>query len=96
MPSLKKKAISLYLRTGCQKQLLLNLYGDKERRELGMPPRQTARAGAGYAGQLGYDWQDKKVSELDVVFGAGSVHVNPKRDGGTTGHPGAARRVCPA
>jgi len=81
MPSLKKKAISLYLRTGCQRQLLLNLYGDKERRELEMPPRQTARAGAGYAGQLGYDWQDQKVSELDVVFGAEHVHVNPKREG---------------
>ena len=81
MPSLKKKAISLYLRTGCQRQLLLNLYGDAERRDLGMPPRQTARAGAGYAGQLGYDWQDQKVSELDAVFGAEHVHVNPKREG---------------
>ncbi|QXD15800.1 AAA family ATPase [Rhodocaloribacter litoris] len=85
MPSLKKKAISLYLRTGCQRQLLLNLYGDKERRELAMPPRQTVRAGLGLVGKAGYDWQDEKVSELGTVFGAEHVHMNPKREGNRPG-----------
>jgi DNA replication ATP-dependent helicase Dna2 len=81
MPSLKKKALSLYLRSLCQRQLALNLYGDKEKRDLGMPPRQTARAGLGLVGQAGYEWQDEKVSELEAVFGEGSVHVNSKREG---------------
>ncbi len=81
MPSLKKKALSLYLRTGCYRQLSLNLRGDAERRERGMPPRQTARAGLGLVGAAGYEWQDEKVSELDRVFGAENVHVNPKKRG---------------
>ena len=85
MPSLKKKALSLYLRTGCLRQLVLNLYSDPERRECGMPPRQTARAGLGLVGQAGYAWQDEKVSELDVVFGKDQVHVNPKKKGGRPG-----------
>ena len=81
MPSLKKKALSLYLRTNCHRQLSLNLRSDPERRERGMPPRQTARAGLGLVGAAGYEWQDEKVSELDRVFGAGNVHVNPKKRG---------------
>ncbi len=85
MPSLKKKALSLYLRTGCPRQLLLNLYSDSERRLLGMPPRQTARAALGLVGQAGFEWQDEKVSELGAVFGVGSVHMNPKREGNRPG-----------
>jgi DNA replication ATP-dependent helicase Dna2 len=46
-----------------------------------MPPRQTARAGLGLVGAAGYEWQDEKVSELDRVFGADNVHVNPKKRG---------------
>jgi hypothetical protein len=68
MPALKKKALSLYLRTGCRRQLVLNLYGDKERREREMPPRQMARAGLGLVGGAGYEWQDAKVSELGQVY----------------------------
>lgn len=67
------------------RQLALNLYGDTERRERGMPPRQTARAGVGLAGQAGYEWQDLKVSELENVFGVARVHVNPTREGGRPG-----------
>lgn len=85
MPSLKKKALSLYLRTGCLRQLVLNLYSDPERRERGMPPRQTARAGLGLVGQAGYEWQDEKVSELDIVFEKDQVHVNPKKKGNRPG-----------
>ncbi|MFB3132424.1 MAG: hypothetical protein ACE10K_07880, partial [Rhodothermales bacterium] len=95
MPSLKKKALSLYLRTGCLRQLVLNLYNDPERRECGMPPRQTARAGLGLVGQAGYEWQDEKVSELDVVFGKDQVHVNPKKKGGRPGTL-VLREVLPA
>jgi len=79
MPSLKKKALSLYLRTGCERQLVLNLYSDVERRDRGMPPRQQARAGLGLTGAAGYEWQDEKVNELVDVFGPDSVHVNPTK-----------------
>lgn len=85
MPSLQKKVLSRYIRTGCERQLLLNLYNDTERKQRGMPPRQTERAGIGYAGVFGYEWQDKKVSELDQVFGAANVHVNPQMSGNRPG-----------
>jgi hypothetical protein len=81
VPSLKKKALSLFLRTGCYRQLSLNLHSDPERESAGMPPRQTARAGLGLVGAAGFEWQDAKVSELDRVFGADNVHVNPKKRG---------------
>ena len=79
MPKLQKKVLAQYIRTGCQRQLVLNLYNDAERKQRGMPPRQTERAGIGYAGEFGYEWQDKKVSELDQVFGPANVHVNSKK-----------------
>jgi hypothetical protein len=81
MPSLKKKALSLYLRNGCQRQLVLNLYSDTERRANGMPERQQARAGLGLTGAMGYEWQDEKVSELEDVFGVDAVHINPMKKG---------------
>lgn len=81
MPSLKKKALSLYLRNGCQRQLALNLYSDDERKANGMPERQQARAGLGLTGAMGYEWQDEKVSELGDVFGKNAVHVNPVKKG---------------
>ena len=81
MPSLKKKALSLYFRNGCQRQLALNLYSDKEREVGGMPERQKARAGLGLAGAAGYEWQDEKVSELADVFGKDAVHMNPLKHG---------------
>jgi DNA replication ATP-dependent helicase Dna2 len=85
MPAFSKKVLSLFLRTRCQKQLHLYLYKDKERKELGMPPRQTIRAGLGSAGKAGYEWQDKKVGELKDVFGAEHVVVNPESKAGRPG-----------
>jgi|HigsolmetaAR202D_1030399.scaffolds.fasta_scaffold00162_42 Superfamily I DNA and RNA helicases and helicase subunits len=81
MPSLKKKALSLYFRNGCQRQLLLNLYNDKERKSKGMPERQQARAGLGLTAEMGYKWQDEKVNELGDVFGKKAVHVSPTKKG---------------
>lgn len=85
MPSLKKKVLSLYLRTGCLRQLALNLYSDPELRGRGMPPRQTARPGLGLVGQAGYQWQDEKVSDLNFVFGSTNVHVNTQMEGNRPG-----------
>ena len=75
MPSFSKKALSLYLRTGCERQLKLNLYTGTERRERGMPPKQSQRAAVGLVGQKGYDWQAEKVAEVADVFGAEHVLV---------------------
>lgn len=81
MPKLQKKVLSRYIRSGCQRQLVLNLYNDAERKQRGMPERQKERAGIGYAGEFGYEWQDEKVSELDKVFGPSNVHVNTQKNG---------------
>jgi DNA replication ATP-dependent helicase Dna2 len=81
MPAFKKKILSLFFRTRCQRQLHLYLYSDLERKALGMPPRQAVRSGLGSAGKAGYEWQDEKVSELESVFGAEQVIVNPVPNG---------------
>lgn len=81
MPKLTKKALSLYLRNGCERQMRFSLYSDAELTSRGMPPRQTARAGLGFAAQAGNEYQYEKVEELRRAFGA---HV---RDGGPGGQP---------
>ncbi len=50
-----------------------------------MPPRQTIRSGLGSAGKAGYEWQDKKVSELKEIFGAEHVVVSPESKAGRPG-----------
>lgn len=81
MPSFSKKVLSLFLRTGCQRQFHLYLYNDDERTELGMPPRQKARSQVGEIGRAGYKWQDEKVSELDRIFGNDAVIIKPNPGG---------------
>ena len=74
MPVFQKKVLSAYIRNGCKRRLRLSLYPtDKSRRDNGMPETQKARAGVGLVGEMGYDWQEEKVSELADVFGASSV-----------------------
>ncbi len=50
-----------------------------------MPSRQQNRSGLTYAGRAGYEWQDKKVSELKEVFGETRVRENPQTRGGRPG-----------
>ena len=73
MPSLTKAAISLYLRAGCQRQLALNLYGDQERSEHGMPNAIRPNAKLTNIQQAGYEWQDRKANELRAVCGEDNV-----------------------
>lgn len=77
MPALKKRALSLYLRNRCQRQMVLYMYTDPEREKHNMPSRQQ-RAGLGLIGLAGYRWQDDKVRELKEVFGAQHVIENPE------------------
>ena len=82
MPSFSKKALSLYLRVGCERQFRLYLYNDKERKTHLMPPREKVRAGLGQAGQAGIDWQNEKVAELESIFASGSViSAQPDKSG---------------
>ena len=75
MPSLSKKALSLFIRNGCERQFIFSLYGDPEREKYSLPPRQKSRSGLGLVGKAGYEWQDEKVSELKEVFGEANVHM---------------------
>ncbi len=76
MPKFSKKSLSLFLRNGCEKQFILSLYNDTERKTHNLPPRQTTRAALGLVGEAGYAWQDEKISELKDVFGDENVHVS--------------------
>jgi DNA replication ATP-dependent helicase Dna2 len=78
-PSFKKRSLSLYLRTGCERQFILYLYTDKERELHDMPSRQQ-RSGLGLIGKAGYTWQFEKVSELKTIFSEARVHENPASD----------------
>jgi len=78
MPRIGKKSLTLFLRNGCQRQLVLSLYNDKELTKHGMPKRQEVRAGLGLVAESGYEWQEKKVGELDKIFGTGNVHISRK------------------
>ena len=87
-PRLTKRAISLFFRVGCERQLLLHLYTDKKSRSaLGMPPHQGGRAGLGLVGREGFQWQAHKVRELQGAFGKSNVIQSP--------HTDSAGRIAP-
>ena len=75
MPKLTKSAISLYLRSGCKRQLVLNLYNDEDRRRHGMPGAIRSRADASLTAlqEAGYEWQSQKAKELRSVCGESNV-----------------------
>lgn len=78
MPQLAKRVISQYFRTGCKRQLRLNLSPDTqrfrpEREEQGMPPRQRPRPGLEQIARLGEEWQAQKLGDLAGAFGEESV-----------------------
>ncbi|MGD9588739.1 MAG: DEAD/DEAH box helicase [Pyrinomonadaceae bacterium] len=77
MPNFSKKSLSLFLRNGCERQFILSLYNDTERKTHSLPPRQTTRAGLGLVAAAGYEWQDEKVAEVKDVFGSANVHMTP-------------------
>ena len=81
MPKLSKKSLSLFLRNNCERQFILSLYDDKERKEFSLPPRDQNRFALGIAGQAGYDWQAEKLNELQKVFGDTNVYVTSPSNG---------------
>src|SRR5579883_162559 len=78
MPLVNKQALSQYIRTGCERQLALNLYPDNqafgpERQTLGMPYQQSPRPGLRQIQEAGEEWQAEKLQDLTQTFGAAAV-----------------------
>ena len=80
MPRLRKSLISKYLRSGCQRQLALNLYTDQERSKHEMPVaiRSSANTSMTDLEQAGYEWQRQKAKELQSVCGELNVLYQEK------------------
>jgi hypothetical protein len=78
MPQVGKQAIAQFIRSGCARQLALNLRPDNarfraERTALGMPYPQSPRPGLRQIQEAGDEWQAEKLHDLTRTFPAGSV-----------------------
>src|SRR5436305_13422614 len=78
---MSKQALSQFIRTGCQRQLALNLYPDNptfrpERQALNMPYPQSPRPGLRQIQAAGDEWAAEKLHDLTQTFGATSVVGN--------------------
>ncbi len=75
MPHLSKRAISMYFKSGCKRQLRLNLANTaQERTVLNMPDRAITRFGFEILTQQGEEWEADKVSDLVSCYGPSAVH----------------------
>lgn len=82
MPQISKQALSQFIRTGCQRQLVLNLHPDNpafrpERQALGMPYPQSPRPGLRQIQAAGDEWAAEKLHDLTQTFGATAIIGNP-------------------
>ena len=86
MPQVSKQALSQFIRTGCDRQLALNLRPDTpafrpERISLGMPYPQSPRPGLRQIQAAGEEWQAEKLDDLTQTFGptaiVGTPHTTP-------------------
>lgn len=96
MPQLGKQALSQFIRSGCQRQLALNLYPDNatfspERQALNMPYPQSPRPGLRQIQEAGDEWAAEKLHDLTQTFGAASVLGNPHQTATNQTHYRAIR-----
>src|SRR5437879_2597834 len=82
MPQISKQALSQFIRTGCQRQLIFNLHPDNptfrpERQALGMPYPQSPRPGLRQIQAAGDEWAAEKLHDLTQTFGATAIVGNP-------------------
>jgi DNA replication ATP-dependent helicase Dna2 len=82
MPQMSKQVLSQYIRTGCERQLALNLRPDNqafaaERQALGMPYPQSPRPGLRQIQLEGEEWQAEKLHDLTQTFGPGAIVGSP-------------------
>jgi len=78
MPQFSKKSLSQYIRTGCLRQLALDLYPDNqsyrpERNTRGMPHPQSPRPGLRVVQAAGDEWAEEKLHDLTQTFGLAAV-----------------------
>ena len=78
MPQVGKHALAQYIRSGCARQLALNLRPDNgrfcaERNAAGMPYPQSPRPGLRQIQEAGDEWQAEKLHDLTRTFPGGSV-----------------------
>ena len=79
MPRFGKNVLSQYLRTKCDKQLMLSLYNPTELEQLQWPVPLTARPAVQILRDVGIEWEQAKLTDLEVAFPT-SVLAN-KRNG---------------
>src|SRR5262249_30048977 len=82
MPQLGKQALSQFIRTGCQRQLALNLYPDNltfrpERQALNMPYPQSPRPGLRQIQAAGDELAPAELHDPAQPCGAPSIVDNP-------------------
>lgn len=83
MPYFTKEALSKYIRTGCRRQLRLNLSPDNreyrpERQREGMPAPLPPPPGLSYIREAGEQWGAAKVADLARAFGRAALIGRPK------------------
>jgi DNA replication ATP-dependent helicase Dna2 len=62
-----KKALSGYLRSGCDRRLALTVASDAERQAKTMPPEQDPRPGLPAITKAGVEWEKAKLGELEAA-----------------------------
>lgn len=75
MPRFGKNVLSQFLRTKCDKQLRLALYKPTELVNLGWPEPLTARPAVQILRDVGKEWEQAKMADLEVAFGT-NVRAN--------------------
>src|SRR4051812_2981342 len=78
MPQISKKVLSQYIRTGCMRQLALDLFPDTaghqpDRDARSMPHRQSPRPGLRNIQAAGDDWAEEKMDDLTQTFGQPAI-----------------------
>jgi hypothetical protein len=82
MPQISKKVLSQYIRTGCLRQLALDLFPDTQQhqpeRDLrSMPHRQSPRPGLRNIQAAGDEWAEEKMDDLTQTFGQAAIIGDP-------------------
>jgi DNA replication ATP-dependent helicase Dna2 len=83
MPQFSKKSLSQFIRTGCLRQLALDLFPDNqtygpERQARGMPHPQSPRPGLRQVQAAGDEWAEEKLHDLTQTFGQAAVRGDPR------------------
>jgi hypothetical protein len=68
MPRFGKNVLSQFLRTKCDKQLRLSLYAPNELLAMGWPVPLTARPTVQILRDVGIDWEQAKMADLESAF----------------------------